>query len=283
MDYVDFTDLDASVPNVLAELAAARESEAMEAFNAWWLDAAERLLAIAGSGSLVGLRAELLDGFDNALLPVGLLDRFDATGLVARWWDSVAFDLETLATRGADGVVEGWLTTAAAARDAGASLMDQAVISTLVPDRLAHRETLAAEVSMLDAKIKAAEVGRRLDDDDTEDDSELAGDVLDPAELRIAKARRTVAKKELRAADASLLDAARTAGDDAESWAIVLDLLQVRLADELARRIVAGRQSLVARYQTWHDKYSVTLRELDTARAAAAGKVDTFLAELGYA
>lgn len=38
----------------------------------------------------------------------------------------------------------------------------------------------------------------------------------------------------------------------------------------------------MARYQTWHDKYAVTLRELEAERDATANKLDAFLAELGY-
>jgi hypothetical protein len=62
----------------------------------------------------------------------------------------------------------------------------------------------------------------------------------------------------------------------------MLGLLSARLEGGLLRRVAAHRQGLVARYTTWHDKYSVTLLDLETARASSAAKVGEFLAELGY-
>lgn len=280
--YVDFADLDTPIADVLAERGAAREADVAEAFDTWWHDAAKRLLALAGAGSLAGLRAELIDGFDNALLPTGVLDRFEATGLVARWWDDVVFDLETLTTRGPEGVIDGWLTTAAAAQEAGASLVDQPVIAALVPNPLAQRETLAAEVGELDATIKSAEGSNGGDEDESDDDAEPADDVLGPAELKAAKAKRAAAKKQLKVLDAGLLEAARVARDGTDGEALVLGLLRDRLAEGLTRRVALHRQALVDRYQIWHDKYAVTLRELEADRNAAAARLDAHLEDLGY-
>jgi type I restriction enzyme M protein len=59
----------------------------------------------------MAVRADLLKSFVEALVPVGLLDCFHVTGVVARWWGEVQFDLKTLIARGFEGVLEGWVTT----------------------------------------------------------------------------------------------------------------------------------------------------------------------------
>jgi type I restriction enzyme M protein len=277
--YVDFTDLGGPVADVIAERCSAREAAITTAFDDWWSRAAKQLLDVVGTGSLVGMRADLLDSFADSLEPVGLLDRHELRGLAARWWDDVSFDLETLATRGADGVIDGWLTTARAAQEDGASLMDHPLVRALVPELLVEREELAAQVAEIDAAIKSAEAasGEEVDGDDEADDEALA-----PAELKALKSQRTKAKKALKALDAKLLDDAIAARGQAHGETLACELLQRQLQGGLTRRVVALRHVLVQRYETWHDKYAVTMRDIEAERDAAARRLDTFLAELGY-
>lgn len=278
--YIDFVDLGAPIVDVIAERGATREAEVAKAFEEWWAAAAKQLIDIAGTGSLVGLRADLLDSFAESLDPVGLLDRSELRGLAARWWDDVTFDLETLATRGPSGVLDAWLTTAAAAQEAGASLIDQPVIAALVPDLLAERERLAAEVAEIDATIKASEA--TADEEENAGDDEANGDALTPPQLKTLKTERTRAKKALKKFDTNLLKGAAAARDQAVPQKLVLDLLRARLRDAVGRRVAAHRQVLVARYETWHKKYAVTLRALEAERDGAARKLNDFLVELGY-
>ncbi|RLC85357.1 MAG: SAM-dependent DNA methyltransferase, partial [Chloroflexi bacterium] len=71
------------------------------AFVAWWDAHAPRLVALTGTEiSLLDVRAELLDSFTAALLPVGLLDRFQVQGVAATWWGAIDYDLRTLDAQG---------------------------------------------------------------------------------------------------------------------------------------------------------------------------------------
>jgi type I restriction enzyme M protein len=279
-NYVDFVDLSGSVADLIAERGRDKEDAMATAFDDWWSHAAKQLLDVAGTGSLVGMRADLLDRFASSLEPVGLLDRHQLRGLAARWWDDVSFDVETLATRGADGVVDGWLTTAGAAQEDGASLVDQPIVSALVPRLLSEREELAAEVAEIDATIKAAEASGEEDDnagDETDDE------LLTPAELKAFKSQRTKGKKALKALDANLLEAASRARGQADAESLVCDLLRARLQEGLARRTAAHRQALAERCQIWHRKYAITLRELEADRDAATHALDSFLSDLRHA
>jgi type I restriction enzyme M protein len=48
------------------------------------------------------------------------------------------------------------------------------------------------------------------------------------------------------------------------------------------RYIAAHRAEVVAAFETWWDKYRVTLGELEASRDAARAKLESFLVELGY-
>lgn len=281
--YVDFTDLGAPIADVIASRAAAREDELAAAFEEWWCRVSKQLIEVAGCGSLVGLRADLLDSFAESLAATGMLDGHELRGLAARWWDSVSFDLETLVTRGAGGIVDGWLTTAEAAQDDGGSLLDHAVIVALVPDLLAEREQLAADAAALDSVIKGSEVA---DVDGEEDEAEAEGDEgsrpISPAQLKALKAQRTRVRKDLRDVGARLLEGAAAARVGVDDETLVLDLLRLRLTDSVSRRVAAHRRDLVRRYETWHEKYAVTLKELESDRDEASARLDEFLEELGY-
>ena len=89
----------------------AKEQELEAALDRWWKKHRSRVTTLPETQALMSLRAELLDSFGRALVPVGLLDRFRVAGAVATWWGEVQFDLKTLMARGFEGVVEGWVTT----------------------------------------------------------------------------------------------------------------------------------------------------------------------------
>jgi type I restriction enzyme M protein len=63
---------------------------------------------------------------------------------------------------------------------------------------------------------------------------------------------------------------------------VVLDLLRDDLAAKLDGHVVRWQRELAASYETWEQKYAVSLMEIRAGREAAAGKLDGFLKELGY-
>ncbi|HXH57901.1 N-6 DNA methylase [Iamia sp.] len=283
-DYWDFAPLDRSIADEIAGRAAGREAEVRAEVDGCWAHVADRLVAVAGDEHLVGLRAELVGLVAERLAAVGPFDRYQAAGLMARWWDECTFDLQTLDVRGFGGVVGAWLTTAANRAEQGGRLADEPVIAALVPELLAQREALAVEHAEVDARIKAAPATPAEDDEEAEV-GEHEDDWLTDAELKALAKARTNLRSGLKALDTSLLQAASRArvllaGDGARD--VVLGILRTRLTDSIDRRLAAHRQVLVARYQTWHDKYAVTLRDLEADRDQASAKLDQFLKELGY-
>ena len=173
----------------------------------WWHEAAHpALLALPETGTLVGLRSDLVDAFVAHLQPEGI-DRFAAAGMAATWWEDSVFDLQAAASRGWSAVLEGWLTTAEATEDDknAPDLADQTAIRLLAGDALDQRRDLATEAARLDAEIKADEPSGDEDDEDAEPE-----DTISPDELKKLKAARTKAKKDLKTIDAGLLATARS-------------------------------------------------------------------------
>jgi type I restriction enzyme M protein len=269
--------------DVIGEQAAVREVELRAEFERLWHDAATRILDLNNEGSMTGLRSDLIDLFQQPLAGIGPLDRFQTAGIVARWWDDHAYDLHTLDTRGIGGLIDAWLTTAAAgqAEKNATPLSDQPIISALVSDLLDEREVIGGRVVEFDAAIKHAEA---VDGDDT-GDSEPDEDAITEQELKKLRSERAAAKKHLKQLDTRLIagaTVARTALSAGAAQALVVAVLHDGLSRMLDRQVASHRQRLVDRYQLWKGKYASTLRELEAERARTQHSLDQQLKALGY-
>jgi len=86
-----------------------RESAMLQAFQGWWAEYGLRLAALPETRDPMVLREEYLESFQSSLLPVGILDRFKITGVLATWWDDVRDEMQTISARGFDELVDGWI------------------------------------------------------------------------------------------------------------------------------------------------------------------------------
>jgi type I restriction enzyme M protein len=248
----------------------------------WWFEAVQRpLLVLPETGTLVGLRSDLVDAFVAHLQPQGI-DRFAAAGMAATWWEDIVFDLQAAASRGWKAVLEGWLTTAEASQDDrnAPDLAGRTAVRLLAGDALYKRSELAAEAVRLDAEIEAAE---RPGDENDEDDE--PDDAMSPGDMKKLKAARTQAKKDLKTVDDGLLATSRSAfagmNDEAATDLVIGEirarvdrLLDDHYAD-LERQVIAWNDHLA-------DKYGITLRQLETTRREATDRLDGLLEGLGY-
>jgi type I restriction enzyme M protein len=279
-NYWDFADSTRPRAEVIGDQAAERETELRDEFDRLWNDAASRILVLADGGTMIGLRPDLIELFQQPLASIGPLDHFQTAGVVARWWDEHIYDLQTLDTRGIDGLIDAWLTTAEASKnDKNApAITDQPVVATLVPGLLDERELLAANVAELNAAIRAAE--------STGGDAGSDGDPMIHDELKKLRGERAVIRKRLNVLDAGMLDGAIAAAavlDEEAAEALVVGVLHGRLAGLLDRYVAAHRRHLTHTQQRWYDKYFVTLADIEAERRSAAETLERYLTELGYA
>ncbi|GGZ65999.1 type I restriction-modification system subunit M [Streptomyces bluensis] len=109
-DYVDFLPEGPEATAArIPELAAPKEAQVRETYEEWWAEQAGGFTALIGHQELLPLRGRLVKGFTKALRDVGMLDRYDAAGIVADWWMAVRYDLKALAAGGYDRVLDGWI------------------------------------------------------------------------------------------------------------------------------------------------------------------------------
>jgi type I restriction enzyme M protein len=259
-----------------------RESALMSLFESWWVAHQARLIGLPASGDLMTVRAELLETFGEALVPVGLLDRFKVSGVIARWWGDVQFDLKTLKARGFAGVVQGWVTTITTALEdekTKANPLDHKLVKQLLPSFLEEIVNVEAEVAEIDGTIKAAQPSEDAEDEAGEDAA------LSEVELKALKKSLAATKKRLKALKTSFVERLKEAEADLsgqQAQELVLEILKADLQSELTRYVVAHREEISGVIETWWDKYRVTLRDIESEREAAKAQLDGFLEQLAY-
>ena len=126
---------------------------------------AERLAGLPETKDLMIVRAELLKSFESAMVPVGVLDQFKVSGVIASWLSDALYDLKALASQGFDGLVDGWIAAirsafednkAALPRPAGPQTGREPAARLL--EELADAQGKKAE---MDGQLEAAKPPRR--------------------------------------------------------------------------------------------------------------------------
>lgn len=279
--------------------AEAAEVRLRVAFSGWWERHSKRLVELPDSRVVMEIRAELLDSFVTELQPLRLLDRFELAGVVAAWWGETQYDIKSLAQRGFEGVVEGWITTiesafaldeeevaywdkqkiAAEKRKA----RDHRIVPALIPDYLAELEEAEAGYAELNARYKAATAKPGEDEEEAEEPSEAQ---LSSTELKQLKADVAAVRKKVGTLEGDFMPRLRMAAlslDADQRRDLVLTVLRTQLATRLDSCTAAHRHLLQTVFRTWADKYAITLRDVETQRKAATERLDAYLEELGYA
>jgi len=266
------------------EGVVAKEGALADAVEGWWKDHKNVLASLPETQELMKARASLLGSFEHAVGPVGLLDRFQVTGVVATWWDDIQNDLRTITARGFLGLVEAWETSILTALDDGTSKdnpLDHRLVKRLLPEYLADLADLEGKKAELEATIKGASGG-----DEEEGEAEESEGQLSDAELAALKKQLASAKRALKTKQEDFtvkLKEARAALAEPTARDLVLGILRSDLDAILTRYVASHRQEVIAAFETWWDKYRVTLTSIEQERDAAAAKLRGFLGGLGYA
>ena len=273
-----------SNPRVLAHEQAVRD-----VFDAWWLAHSPRITALAGAPSFVGLRNDLLHSFSAALEPVGVLGRFQVRGIVAGFWADAKYEFMTLMARGAKGVVDAWRTSILTALDderAKDNPLDHKLVKFLMAGFVEALAELEARKAELDSRIKAATPDKAAGEDDDEAEAGDDEPTVGEAQIKEWKWQLGALKKEIKGQEQGFvqrLNAAVDALDEDGAGVLLLAILRGDMQMILERYISAQRQQVVAAFENWWDKYSVTLMVIEQNRDTANKMLRSFLERLRYA
>ncbi len=295
--YADFHPDIAERAAIKARVEADPDAHAQRAalgttFDAWWDEHAQRIIALTQGASLFDVRADLLASFEAALLPLGLLTRYQVDGVIAGWWDALLYDLKTLAYQHTfAAVVESWVESIRATvededgahkvggRGNGDDPLAHPLIEHLMPGYLEKLDALESKIANLKSEI--AEATREPDEEEETDDAER------PTEEEIKQMRndQRAARSELKHLQGEFLerlDVRRTELTEDAARDLVLAIARERLQAALDRYVAARQQALVTALENLWDKYHVSLAEIEAERDAARAKLTGFVEGLGY-
>ena len=278
----------------------AKEAAIHTAFDSWWKAHSARITALSGqmradsdagtaSAGLVALRAALLRSFSQSLEAIGLLDPFQVRGIVAGFWYQTKYEFLTLMARGSKGVVDAWRTSIVTALEDKASKespLEHKLVKFLMGDFVEAITELEVKKAELESQIKAAgpkgAEGEEGDGAADEADDESA---VDEAQLKARKKELSDVKKQLKVKKDSFTNHLNAAVDglSAEDAAeLLLTILHNDMLAIVERYISAQRKQIAAAFESWWDKYRVTLTEIEAKRDAAARTLRGFLKGLAY-
>ena len=157
-------------PGVQARVQALRD-----ALAGWWSAHASRLADLPQHRELNRVRSEFLNTFVTALAPLGTLDRFKLSGVIATWWTDTLPDFKTLLENGFPGVIDGWVDAIADAvedDEAAGPTFDpfaHKLVRRVMSDYLEQIAAAKTEVARLKGEKEAFEQSNEPDDADEEE------------------------------------------------------------------------------------------------------------------
>ncbi len=159
--------------------------------------------------------------------------------------------------------------------------MSHRLVGALLPGFVGEIAELEGKKAEIEATLKAASGGE-------EEEGEEAGE----GEEQLSEEEAAALKKQLGAARKALkskqeefahkLTGARKALGEGAARELVLGILRADLEAILGRYVGSQRQGVVAAFESWWEKYRVTLTSIEEERDAAAVKLRGFLGGLGY-
>ena len=141
----------------------------------WWTKHSPGLADLPKRRDLNRVRAEFLDTFVAALLPLNTLDRFKLAGVIATWWTETLPDFKTLLENGFPGVMDGWVDAIADAvedDEAAGPAFDpfgHKLVRRTMPDYLERIAAAKADIARLKGEKEAFEQSYEPDDLDEEE------------------------------------------------------------------------------------------------------------------
>ncbi len=268
----------------------AREGALHDALAAWCKTALTRLAKLPKTRDPMVIRAEFLKSFNAALEPVGLLGRFQIAGALVTWWEDQSDEFKTIAARGFDELVDGWVDTirdviedAESKKEDRDAAREHKLVRRLLPDYLGEVEDAAAEVARLEAEKEEFERGPDAEEQPAEgenggnaDERNYAKELKDELkELKNSIAEKLDRIKVLKAGkkERESIAAAEHAGRSASTLRAELAQLEADIAPVLAEMDAINAKLKL--YEDICDKLKDARKKLRTLEEALLDRLGT--------
>ncbi|HNQ90200.1 MAG TPA: N-6 DNA methylase [Verrucomicrobiota bacterium] len=161
-DRADIADVVKASPTVQRQ-----EQAMLEAFGKWWGETAgPRLERLPSKNNVMRIRADFIKSFDAALEPVAMLDHYKRVGVLVTWWDQVKEEFKTVAARGFEELVDGWVDFIKDMIEDEESRkrdkfdpFEHKLVKKLLPDYLKEIKDTKADIARLEGEMEAFEAG----------------------------------------------------------------------------------------------------------------------------
>jgi type I restriction enzyme M protein len=271
-----------------------KEQAILEALEIWWKMAIPRLVNLPQTRDPMVIRAEFLASFDDALRPANMLNRFECAGALVTWWEEQADEFKTVAARGFDELVEGWVDTmrdiledAESKKEDRDSIREHKLVRRLLPDYLCEVEDAAAEVARIESEKEQFERGPDADnsgDDDEDENGEQRNYAKElREEIKQLKSSSTDAFDRIKALKADRkqkvsIAAAEHDGRDATLLHAELVQLQAQVSPLLAE--IHAVKAILAPYEEICQKLTVARKRLRLLEEALLERLESARAML---
>ncbi len=290
-----------------------------EVLEAWWSVARDNFAQLEnannGGRKMPEIRHELLSSLKDKLVSLGVLDEFKSAGVFVNWWQQIRFDLKTIVSTGwhhsliAD---ESLITAFFQAESDEIETLEAKIAEAQseLDEAVETAQEVAGYEPDEDEKVTAAGIKKALKEliDDLKDTPGESG----KKEFKALKAQdKTIKVIEKRIKDAKVdlkqkagerelkLELKRLGSDDfkaeyrlqgsgrspltaEQACRLILKKIYDIAFVQMERYLNAEKRQLIAAVENLWDKYAVSSRELEQARAQTLNTLDGFLEGLGY-
>ena len=252
-----------------------QEQALLDAFGKWWADTAgPRLERLPNKNNVMRIRADFVRSFDVALEGVGMLDHYKRVGVLVTWWDQIKEEFKTVAVRGFEELVDGWVEFIKDMIEDEESRkrdkfdpFDHKLVRRLLPGYLKEIDDTKAEISRLEAEVESFEAGpddgsgsgvvegeeaRNYAKELTDEVKELKGQLAEMG-VKVGRGRKIGSGSEQPAGAAGILEEIAELEKKLAPWKALRDeLVAVRrklkeLGAALAVRLTEARAALSAK------------------------------------
>jgi len=266
-----------------------KEEELQRVFETWWKKREKQLEKLPETSDFMKFRKELITTFAEAMEPVGVLDRFKVTGVIASWWYDNQYDIRALAAQGFETLIDSWIFTIRAGMENQEELgngvkfnpFDHRLVHKLMEDYLQELNELDAKRIEIEAKLvtKVSSDGQENGEIENEEE-ELTKEEKESLSSDLKNIKRIIRLRKNNFL--KFLEEKRDTLSATQCKELVLHIFKDDLIQQLQRYVYNHRNEISETIENWWGKYIQHLKTLEKERETMIKHLDASYSNLGY-